>query len=220
MLSPNSGFEPGISGRWSDGQPRNEIPAHDVAKRLIEADAVHVDGQALRRAEQRRRGVAAIVDVRLKRIALNLVDVHAVEAAVQEVGEVEGAAALDRFTGRDLHRRRDLFDRQIDPHQRRGLDHGHRKYRLRERRRLRWGLRGCLRLQAHRQNDPGEVHMNRVAGELGNWGTGELGNWGTGAICDSAVAASPARSRSPLPQLSQFPSSPVRSTFSRRTLSI
>ena len=70
--------------RRRDRQRRNQIPAHDFAERLIEPDAVHVNRQALRRAEKRRRRVAAIVDVGLKRIALDLVDGDAGEPLVQE----------------------------------------------------------------------------------------------------------------------------------------
>ena len=46
---------------FRNGDSRDEVPAHHVAERLIEPDSVHVDRDALRRAEQRRGGVAAIV---------------------------------------------------------------------------------------------------------------------------------------------------------------
>ena len=77
VLRPNSGFDPGISVVERDGDARDQIPADHLAERLVQPHAVHVDRQALRRAEQRRRGVAAIVHVGLERVVLHLVDVDA-----------------------------------------------------------------------------------------------------------------------------------------------
>ena len=62
---------------------RNQVPADDIAERLVHAHPIHKDRQALRRSEQRRGGIAAVVDVRLKWIALHFVDVH---AAVERYG--------------------------------------------------------------------------------------------------------------------------------------
>src|SRR5262249_16424938 len=60
------------------------------------------------RAEQRRCRVAAIVQVGLVRIALNFVDVHPVEASVQEVGKVKGTAVFDIADVSGLHGKGDL----------------------------------------------------------------------------------------------------------------
>ena len=80
VFRPNSGFDPGISVMRRDRDARNQVPADDVAEWLVHAHAVEIDRQALRRAEQRRRGEAAKVDVGLERVVLDLVDVDAAEA--------------------------------------------------------------------------------------------------------------------------------------------
>ena len=97
--------------RRCDGHARNEVPTHDVAKRLVEPYTVHVDRQALRSTQERRSGVAPVVQIRLKGIALHLVDEDAIDPPVQKVGEVECPARLDsrslclflvELPGRDL----------------------------------------------------------------------------------------------------------------------
>ena len=106
-----------------DRHSRNQIPAHDVAERLVQPHAVHIDREPLLRAEQRRRGVAAVVDVGLKRVALHFVHVHAGEAPVQEVGEVERAAGLDVAPDRRLNRRGNVGEEKVYSRQRRRADH-------------------------------------------------------------------------------------------------
>ena len=135
------------------GDARDQIPAHHVPERLVQPDAVHVDRQPLRRAEQRRRGVAAVVDVGLERVALHLVDVHTGEASVQEVGEVERAARRDVAPDRGLNRRRNVGEPQIDARQRRRPDHLDLEHQRFRRRRMLGRLRGgddCLRRDARR----------------------------------------------------------------------
>ena len=115
-----------------DGDARDQVPAHDVAEWLVEPHAVHVDGETLRRAEERRCRIPAEVDVRLKRIALHLVDVHAAQAPVQEIGEVERAAFLDVAIDRRLDRRGNFVERKTDAWKRGGgdyLDFEHRRAR-------------------------------------------------------------------------------------------
>ena len=131
VFSPNNGFDPGISVVDAMAMRWKKIPAHDFAERLVQPHAVHVDRQALRRAEQWGGRVAAIVDVRLKRVALDLVDVHAVQTPVEEVGEIQRAALRDVALGGRLDRRGNLLEWQLDAGQRRGFDDGHRVDRWR-----------------------------------------------------------------------------------------
>ena len=99
----------------------DQIPADHIAERLVHAYAVEVDGQALRRAEQRRGGEAAIIDVGLQRIALHLVDEHAPGQSAQIVGQVQRMAARDLFVGHVLRGIADDILARID--QRRADDH-------------------------------------------------------------------------------------------------
>ncbi len=74
---------------------RDQRPVHRVAERLVEADAVLVDRETLRQAEQRRADEAAVLHVGLQRVALHLVDEHAAQGAVHEIGEIERALLPD-----------------------------------------------------------------------------------------------------------------------------
>ncbi len=169
-VQPEQRVRPGHHRGRGDGDCREEIPAHHLAKRLIEAHAVHVDRQPLRRAEQGRGRVAAIVEVGLERIALDLVDMHAVEPAVEEVGEVERAAGGDLAVGRGLDRRRDLFERQLDARERRHFGDGDGVG-------YRWDSRRCLRARRrldHRRGlGPGD---RRRSGEGYDEGRQEAGD--------------------------------------------
>ena len=53
---------------------RDQIPVHRVAERIVEAGAIHVDREALGRAGHRGGGEAAEQDIRLKGVALRVVD--------------------------------------------------------------------------------------------------------------------------------------------------
>ena len=79
-VEPEQRIRPRHQRNLRDGDARDQVPTHHVAERLVQPDAVHVDRKALRRAEQRRGGVAAVIHVRLERVALDFVDVDAVEA--------------------------------------------------------------------------------------------------------------------------------------------
>ena len=149
-VQPEERVRPWHQRRRGDRHPRNQIPADHVTERLVQADAVHVDGEALRRAEQRRRRVATVIDVGLKRVALDLIDVHAVEAAVEKVREVEGAAVRELAVGGHLDGRRHLRDRHLDAGERRRADHRHGDLGLERSGRLlrgRVGLRVLRRLR-------------------------------------------------------------------------
>ncbi|PAV92805.1 hypothetical protein WR25_07095 [Diploscapter pachys] len=120
-IAPEQRIRPRHQRRRPDRGGGNQIPADHVAERLIHADAVEVDRQALRRAEQRRGGEAAIVDVRLQRVALHLVDEHAPGQSAQIVGQVQRMAARDLFVGHVLCGIADDILARID--QRRADDH-------------------------------------------------------------------------------------------------
>ena len=63
--------------------------------------------------EQRRRGVAAVVQIRLERIALHLVDEHAVEPSIEKVGQIQRAARVDVGAAGRLHGSRNLLELEI-----------------------------------------------------------------------------------------------------------
>ncbi len=101
---------------------RDEVPAHHIAERLIQAHAVQINRQPLWRAQQRRRGKAAVIHIRLKRVVLHLIDVNAADVAVQKIRQAKAIAALQVGIGGRLHRRRNLLSRKADARQRRGTD--------------------------------------------------------------------------------------------------
>ena len=112
----------GHQGHRRNRAARNQVPAHHVAEGLVHAHAVHVHRQALRRAQQRRGGVAPVAHIHLKRIALRFVDMHAAEAAVHELAQLQRAAARDVGAGGALHRRGDFVARLADAGQRCAAD--------------------------------------------------------------------------------------------------
>ena len=69
------------------------VPVHRVAERLVHPHAVLVDGQPLRQAQQRRRGEAPELHVRLERAGLRLVQVHAGERVAQLRTHVDASRA-------------------------------------------------------------------------------------------------------------------------------
>ncbi len=91
----------------------NQIPGNDIAEGLVLPDPVHINRNALRRAQQRRSGVAAVVHIGLVWILLVLIDVDAAQPLIQQIGEIQRAGLLQVARARGLHRRRDLIDRQI-----------------------------------------------------------------------------------------------------------
>ena len=141
-------IRPWHQDRGGDRQPGNEVPAHHLPERLIQADAVHEHRNALRRAEEWRCRVAAIVDVGLERIALDFVDIDPVQPPVQEVRKVQRAAPEDVLIGCQLHRRWDVLEAQLDAGKGRGADDVH--VHVGSRRRLgRLAERGARQADTH-----------------------------------------------------------------------
>ena len=77
-----------------DGRDRHQVPVHGVAERFVEASAVDVYGNALREPQQRRGGVAAILQIRLQGVVLGIVQANAGEGAFEEVGKVEAERTI------------------------------------------------------------------------------------------------------------------------------
>ena len=102
-----------MSSMDGDGDLGDEVPLDDVAEGLVLADAVEVDREASGRADERRGGIAAIVDVGLEGVVLVLVDVDAVEAALHGVGEIDGVGVFDGLRGERLDRDGDVGQRHI-----------------------------------------------------------------------------------------------------------
>ncbi len=73
-------------GHVGNGGVRDQVPVHHIAERFVDSHAVEENRKPLRRTEQRRGGEATIVEVRLVRIALDLVDVDAGQSALQFLG--------------------------------------------------------------------------------------------------------------------------------------
>ncbi len=82
-----------------DRGARDQIPVHRVAERLVDAHAVLVHRDPLRRAEQRRSAEPAISDVGLKGVALVFVDVYAGEPPAHEFRQIERVLPRDLFSG-------------------------------------------------------------------------------------------------------------------------
>jgi hypothetical protein len=159
--------EQGIGSRHQrdrgDRGGRQQVPADDVAERLVEADAVDVERQSLRRAEQRRRRVAAKAHVGLPRVALDLVDVDAAETAVHEFAEGERAASRDVGAGGRLNRCRDAIARHVDARQGRHADDVDRREGRRRGRLVSPGRRGY---QRDAQQQPPDHRMATPHGSL------------------------------------------------------
>jgi hypothetical protein len=112
----------GVQRQRRDGGLGDEVPADDIAEGLVQPHAVHVERQALLRAQQRRGGVAAVVHVGLESVALHLVEVDAAQAPVHEARQVQRLAALDvRGAGR-LHGGGDPVARHVHARHRRQAD--------------------------------------------------------------------------------------------------
>ena len=92
-----------------DGDLRNQIPRHHVAKRFVHAHPIHEDGNALRRSQHRRSGKTSVVQVGLIRVALGVVDVDRADAFVEHIGQ--GAGILGQvFVVDGLHIASKLFE--------------------------------------------------------------------------------------------------------------
>ncbi len=112
--------------RACDRLRRDQIPVDRVAKRLVDAHAVLIDGEPLRRALLRRGVEAAILQFLRKRIAGDVVDEHAGDALLQRVGDVGRTRALDLLRRHRLHHAWKAVDvLTAGPRQRRRGDHVH-----------------------------------------------------------------------------------------------
>ena len=109
---------PSFQWRFSESDPSS------LRRRWVDSGALHpYRRKSLGRAQQRGRGIAAIIHVGLKRVRLHLIDLDAVEAPIHEIGDIERTALGDIGLRRDLDGRGDLIERQIAAGQRRGRDH-------------------------------------------------------------------------------------------------
>ena len=95
----------GHQGQRFDGHARDQVPADDVAKRLVQSHAVEIHRESLRRAQQGRSRIAAIADVGLERVVLHFIHDNAAQVAAQEGGNVECAAERDLLRAGRLHGR-------------------------------------------------------------------------------------------------------------------
>jgi hypothetical protein len=118
VFRPNSGFDPGISvvvPIARSGMRSQLTTSPNGWFRRTPSKYADTPWGVPRSGDRR---VAAIVQVGLERVALNLVREHAIEATIQEVREIDRAARVDLLTVRDLDRRRNLFDGQVSGGQR------------------------------------------------------------------------------------------------------
>lgn len=117
-IESEQGVGTGHQGCRRNSDAGDQIPADDFAKGLIESNAIHVYRDSLGRAQQRRGGVAAIIYVGLKRIALDFVDVHAREPPSEKIGEVERSGFFDIVFVRCLDWCRNFVQRKVDSRKR------------------------------------------------------------------------------------------------------
>ena len=64
---------------------RNQIPADNIAKRLVEANTVKVDRDTLRCSEKGRGCISSVVEIGLKWIALNLVETDTPKSSIEQI---------------------------------------------------------------------------------------------------------------------------------------
>ena len=135
---------------------RNEVEVDRVAERLVDAHAIHVNGEALRLAGHRRSDEAAIADIGLEAVALLIRRAHAREILEERLGDVLAVAARNVLGGDRLHERRHLV--AIDaPAERRSVDDlDFRQHRLGVRQRRTKQYCGC-------QCSPSPVRMHDYA---------------------------------------------------------
>ena len=118
-VQPESGIV-GHHGDRFDRGGRDQIPVDGVAERLVDAHAVLVDGEPLRRARNRRSDEAAKLHIGREGIAANFVDGDARHVFHQRIADVERARLLD-LTGVDgVDARRHLVGIDVGAGQRRG----------------------------------------------------------------------------------------------------
>ena len=105
----------------------DQVPVHRIAERLVDAHAVLVDRQALRRAQHRRGLEAAVEQVGLQGIVEIGVQIDAADPPVQGVGDAGRTGRREIGGGQRGHRVGRLADVDRGPGQRRDRDHRHRR---------------------------------------------------------------------------------------------
>ena len=103
---------------------RQQVPVDDVAKGLVDPDAILEYRQALRRAEQRRGRQSAKDDVLLKGVALGRADTDAVRVGAEEVGEFQRALPVEVAAAEGLDVGGNVLQWRTETGQRRRADHG------------------------------------------------------------------------------------------------
>ena len=117
-----------------------QFPVHRVTEGFIDAHAVNINRQPLRRTEQGRGGETAVVEIGLKRIALDLVEIDAGQLAGHELGQAQRLLLFQLAAADALDIGRHVQPRDADTGQRRiaddlnGLGSHHRLGMRRERR--------------------------------------------------------------------------------------
>jgi hypothetical protein len=86
-----------------DGVLRDEIPVDDVAENFVDAHAVLIDCEPLRRAEDRRRDVPAIVEIKLELIAGLVAECDAGQATLQRLQQIRGLGMIEIRRRHCLH---------------------------------------------------------------------------------------------------------------------
>ena len=110
-----------------DGAVGDQVPVHRVAERLIDAHAVLVDRETLRRAQHRRGGEAAVEQVRLELVVEVGGEVDAADQPVERRRGVRRADGRKIVTTERVHGVGRLGDVDGGPGQRRDGDHRHRR---------------------------------------------------------------------------------------------
>ena len=91
-----------------DGLRRNEIPIDRVAENFIDADAVLIDGEALRRALPRRGNKAAIEQILRERIAVDINRHGTGDLLLQGIGHILRIGAGEIRRRHALHHARNV----------------------------------------------------------------------------------------------------------------
>ena len=122
-VEPEQRVGAGRDGEVGDGGLGDQVPVDDVAEAFVHAHAIDKHRQPLRRAEQRRDGEAAVVDVGLVGVVLQVVDVQAGQRALHGVDRVERAVAGQRVALELLDVGGDAVALDAEAGQRRGVYH-------------------------------------------------------------------------------------------------
>ena len=109
-----------------DRASRYQVPVDRVAQGFIEAHAVLVDGESHGQAEQRRCGVASVVEIGLQRVALCGVDVDAPGMSGEVARNVRAAAGPEIVRVGGLDAAREVADVEVVVTDRRGSHDGDR----------------------------------------------------------------------------------------------